>query len=176
MQFLPVTFGESTFDYTTEVVNHMMEMYLRIFVGDRPQRWIEWLPWGEYCHNTSFHTTLQATPFKVLYGRDPPRLLSYIAGSTRVDALDQALLDHDQVLQAATQRLKKAQARMKEYYDRGHKDVTYKPDDYVWLHLQPYPSVLTPVKEGCVLIQWADTNAMTATWEDIPPGLSCLRA
>ncbi|XP_068666457.1 uncharacterized protein [Aristolochia californica] len=27
---------------------------------------------------------------------------------------------------------------MKEYYDKGHKDVTYNPSDYVWLHLQPY--------------------------------------
>ncbi|XP_068666417.1 uncharacterized protein [Aristolochia californica] len=27
---------------------------------------------------------------------------------------------------------------MKEYYDKGHKDVTYNPGDYVGLRLQPY--------------------------------------
>ncbi|XP_068662836.1 uncharacterized protein [Aristolochia californica] len=27
---------------------------------------------------------------------------------------------------------------MKDYYDKGHHDVQYKPGDFVWLRLQPY--------------------------------------
>ncbi|XP_068645200.1 uncharacterized protein [Aristolochia californica] len=155
-------------------------MYLQYFVGDRPHRWIEWLPWAEYCYNTSFHSALQDTPFRVLCGRDPPKLLSYMAGSTRVETLDQALLDHDQVLQAATQCLKKAQTRMKEYYDKAYRDVTYTPGDYLQLPLDsqlhnvfhvsllkpfkgptpPPPRFLPQVREGIVIL--SPTTALQA--------------
>ncbi|XP_019248736.1 PREDICTED: uncharacterized protein LOC109228004 [Nicotiana attenuata] len=84
-------------DGQTEVVNRTIEMYLRCLVGDYPKKWVDWLPWAEYCYNTSFHTALQTTPFKVVYGRDHPRLLSYVAGSSRVEAIDNALLDRSLV-------------------------------------------------------------------------------
>jgi hypothetical protein len=40
--------------------------------GDRPRALVDWLPWEEYCYNTSFHMALRATPFEVVYGRPPP--------------------------------------------------------------------------------------------------------
>ncbi|OIT02578.1 putative mitochondrial protein, partial [Nicotiana attenuata] len=83
--------------------------------------WVDWLPWAEYCYNTSFHTALQTTPFKVVYGRDHPRLLSYVAGSSRVEAIDNALLDRDLVL-----------------LDIRHREVAYEPGSLVWLRLHPY--------------------------------------
>lgn len=122
-------------DGQTEVVNRTIEMYLWCFVGDRPQRLVDWIPWAEYCYNTSFHTSLQTSPFKVVYGRDPPRLLSYAPGSTRVEAIDQALLDRDVILAKIKIRLQQAQSRMKEYYDKGHREVKYAPGALVWLRL-----------------------------------------
>lgn len=41
---------------------------------------------------------LRTTIFLVVYGGDPPRLLSYFVGTTRVDALDRALLKSDEFL------------------------------------------------------------------------------
>ncbi|XP_068663019.1 uncharacterized protein [Aristolochia californica] len=79
-----------------------------------------------------------ATPLKILYDRDPPHLLSYAKGSTRVDTVDQALLNHDQLLEFSTLCLQKAQARMKAYYDQHHHDIQYNQGDFVLLHLQPY--------------------------------------
>ncbi|XP_068666444.1 uncharacterized protein [Aristolochia californica] len=106
-------------DNQIEVVNCTVEMYFRCLVGDRPKNWVQWLPWVEYCYNTSFYTGLQSTPFSILYGRDPPRLLSYTLGSTRVDSIDQALIERDQVLQNISDRLLKSQVRMKDFYDEG---------------------------------------------------------
>jgi hypothetical protein len=40
-------------------------MYLRCFTSDRPRRWFQWLPWVEYCYNTSYHSSLKTTPFEV---------------------------------------------------------------------------------------------------------------
>ena len=65
-------------DMQSEVVNMVIAMYLRCVTGDRPHAWVDWLSWAEYCYNTSFHTTLRATPFEVVYGRS--RLPSYHIG------------------------------------------------------------------------------------------------
>ena len=66
--FHPQTDGQS------EVVNKVIAMYLRCAIGDRPRSWVDWLSWAEYCYNTSYHTTLRASPFEVVYGRPPPPL------------------------------------------------------------------------------------------------------
>jgi hypothetical protein len=58
-------------------VNKAIGMYLRYLIGDIPRQWVRWLPWAEYTYNTAFHTALQETPFRVVYGRNPPSLCSY---------------------------------------------------------------------------------------------------
>jgi hypothetical protein len=68
--FHPQTDGQS------EVVNKVITMYLHCLAGDRSRSWIQWLPWAEFCYN-SYHTVLKCSPFKVVYGRDPPVLISY---------------------------------------------------------------------------------------------------
>ncbi|XP_068644660.1 uncharacterized protein [Aristolochia californica] len=131
-------------DGQTEVVNRTIEMYLRCFVGDRLKQWIQWPPWAEYYYNTLFHSALHSSPFRVLYERDPPRLLFYTKGSTRVDTIDEALMDRDQVLQTITDHLQRAQDRMMSAYNKGHRDVSYEVGDYVWLLLRQYrqPSIV----------------------------------
>jgi hypothetical protein len=32
----------------------VISMYLRCLAGDRPRQWLQWLPWAEFCYNTSF--------------------------------------------------------------------------------------------------------------------------
>ena len=50
-------------DSQTEVVNKILEHYLRAFAADRPQSWVEWLPSAEFWFNTNFHVSLKMTPF-----------------------------------------------------------------------------------------------------------------
>jgi hypothetical protein len=50
-------------DGQTEVVNKVITMYLRCLAGDRPRQWVHWLPWAEFCYNTSYHMALRDTPF-----------------------------------------------------------------------------------------------------------------
>ena len=84
-------------------------MYLWCVTGDQPRAWVDWLPWVEYCYNTSFHTALRATPFEVVYGRPPPAILPYTAGSARMDMVDGLLREHDMVLAEIRERLLQAQ-------------------------------------------------------------------
>jgi hypothetical protein len=43
----------------------------------------------EYCYNTSFHSSLRSTLFKVAYGREPPSLHAYMPGEARLLAVHQ---------------------------------------------------------------------------------------
>lgn len=69
--FHPQTDGQS------ESVNKTISTYLCCITGDRPRSWLDWLPWDEFCYNSSYHSALKATPFKVVYGCDPPSIPTY---------------------------------------------------------------------------------------------------
>lgn len=125
-------------DGQTEIVNRTIEMYLRCFTSDRPRRWFQWLPWVEYCYNTSYHSSLKATPFEVVYGRSPPHMLSYCPGLAKLEAVDQELKTRDLVLKDLRDRLLQAQNSMKVAYDAKHRDVQYQVGDMVLLKLHPY--------------------------------------
>jgi hypothetical protein len=48
-------------------MNRIIAVYLRRLTGDWPKSWLRWLPWAEFCYNTSYQTVLKATPFQVVY-------------------------------------------------------------------------------------------------------------
>ena len=117
--FHPQTDGQS------EVTNRILGVYLRYLAGDQPRSWLRWLPWAEYCYNTSLQTALHATPFKVVYGHDPPALLSYEQGQSRVPAVDKQLVARDEFLAEIKERLLHAQEVMKGNYDAHHRQVEF---------------------------------------------------
>ncbi|XP_068662888.1 uncharacterized protein [Aristolochia californica] len=98
-------------------------MYLRCFVGDSPKRWVKWLSWEEIFYNTSYHNALGTTPFRVVYDRDSPRLLSYDPGASKVATLDQALDKRDAMLTEVRTHLQEAHHSMMFYYDKKHREV-----------------------------------------------------
>ena len=108
-------------------------MYLCCVTGDRPRAWVDWLPWAEYCYNTSFHTALHATTFEVVYGWPPPPILPYKPGSAWADTADALLRSRDEVLAEVRQRLLQAQQLSKKYYDASHRDLEFAVADWVWL-------------------------------------------
>lgn len=104
-------------DGQTEVTNRTLETYLRCFVSDAPKRWVQFLHLSEYWYNTSYHSALKMTPFEVLYGRTPPTLRSYLAGSTNVATVEESLAQRKNMLQLVRENLTKAQMRMKAHAD-----------------------------------------------------------
>jgi hypothetical protein len=118
-------------DGQTEVVNRTIEMYLRFFTSYSPRQWAKWLPWVEYCYNTSFHSATKRTPFEIVYGRPPPPLLPFIPRTTRSIAVEEALLSCNQVLLDA-------QNRMKQVYDKSHVERVFSEGEWVYLRLQGY--------------------------------------
>jgi len=131
-------------DGQTEVVNRVIVKYMRCFTGDRPRQWLRWLPWAEYVYNTAYQTSLHETPFRVVYGRDPPSIRSYEPGETRVAAAAQEMEAREAFLADVRYRLEQAQAVQKLYYDRQHRPVSYQVGDWALLRLRQRPAASLP--------------------------------
>lgn len=58
-------------DGQTERVNQCLETYLCCFTHSCPSKWSTWLYLAEYWYNTTYHSTLEQTPFEVLCGHTP---------------------------------------------------------------------------------------------------------
>jgi hypothetical protein len=125
-------------DGQTEAANRVIVMYLRCFTGDRPRQWLRWLPWAEYVYNTAYQSSLRETPFRVVYGRDPPTIRSYEPGETRVAAVARDMEERDAFLADVRYRLEQAQLVQKHHYDRHHRQVAYQVGDWAWLRLRPH--------------------------------------
>jgi hypothetical protein len=127
----------------------VITMYLRCLTGDHPKSWLRWLPWGKYCYNTSFQSALKCSPFKVVYGREPPTLMSYVLGAAKVAVVDKKLQERDEFLGEIKDRLIQAQVAMKQYQDKTHRDVSFQTRDWDWLQLQQRTAIgITPAAKS----------------------------
>uniref|UniRef100_A0A803PI17 Integrase catalytic domain-containing protein n=1 Tax=Cannabis sativa TaxID=3483 RepID=A0A803PI17_CANSA len=125
-------------DGQSEVVNRFLETYLRCLASDQSKAWAKWLSWAEYWYNTTCHSSLGCTPFKVLYGRDPQAVIRYSKGSTSVLALEQYLEERDGFLDDLKMHLLHAQHKMKAAADSSRRHVEFAVGDRVFLKLCPY--------------------------------------
>lgn len=98
-----------------EVLNRCLESYLRCMCHEMPQSWSKWLPLAEYWYNTTYHTSIQTTPFEVLYGQPPPLHLPYVPG-------DRTMIAREQAIETLKHHLQRSQNRMRQFADRHRKN------------------------------------------------------
>lgn len=125
-------------DGQSENLNKCLEMYLRCFTFENPKAWWKTSGWAEYWYNSGFHSSIGMTPFKALYGRDPPNLVR--PSTTANDPLEvvNQLTDRDTLMQQLKSNLQKARLRMKSQADKKRRDVQFEVGDLVLVRLQPY--------------------------------------
>lgn len=101
-------------DGQTERVNRCLEQYLRCMTGEKPKDWPKWLPLAEWWYNSSYHISIKATPYEIVYGRGPPMHIPYKSATSNVELLDRSLLAKENVLRSLKHNLCKARNRMKQ--------------------------------------------------------------
>jgi transposase InsO family protein len=85
-------------DGQTEIVNKMVEQYLRCFSGDKPKGWVKWLPLAEWWYNTNIHASTKLSPFESVYGYPAPKLIPYTAGTTQIQEVENTLKTRDDII------------------------------------------------------------------------------
>lgn len=125
-------------DGQTEIVNKALETYLRCFAGNQPKSWVKWLHWAEFSYNTSPHMTTKHTPFKIVYGRDPPLVTRVGRGQTPIDSIETILQERDVILDELHVQLLRAQQKMKGYADKNRREEQFEVGQKVYVKLQSY--------------------------------------
>ncbi|XP_072088142.1 uncharacterized protein [Arachis hypogaea] len=101
------------------------------------KQWPAWLSWAEFWYNTSYHGSIRMTPFRALYGREPPALLRGGMESS-VEEVRVLLEERNQMLDEIQFQLNRAQNRMRQSADKKRRDVSFEVGDFVYLKLQLY--------------------------------------
>lgn len=87
--------------------------------GGKPKEWVKWLSLVEWWYNTSYYSSIQATPYEIVYGRGPPLHLPYKASSSKFELLDRSFLARDNVLKTLKENLARARNRMKQLANKN---------------------------------------------------------
>nr|KYP61599.1 Retrotransposable element Tf2 [Cajanus cajan]KYP61600.1 Retrotransposable element Tf2 [Cajanus cajan] len=124
-------------DGQTEVVNKVLQQYLRCFVHHKPTLWGKFLSWAEWSFNTSVNSSTGFSPFEVAYGYKPPLLPPLIPGDTPNAAVQSELISRIDILRKLESNLKRAQDSMKKWADQSRKDVHFEVGDWVYVRLRP---------------------------------------
>jgi hypothetical protein len=90
---------------------------------------------AEYTYNTAYQSSLRETPFRVVYGRDPPTICSYEPGETRVAAVAHEMEECAAFLDDIRYHLEQAQAVQKHVYNQHHRPVYFQVGNWALLRL-----------------------------------------
>ncbi|CAH9084460.1 unnamed protein product [Cuscuta epithymum] len=125
-------------DGQTEVVNRCLETYLRCLTGRKPKQWSQWLHWAEYWYNTNYHIALKQTPYKALFGLDPPAIVKGDVTLTAVEEVSRLTAQRNAMLEELKMNLARAQNLMKQQADKHRRNIQLEVGDQVYLKIQPY--------------------------------------
>jgi ribosomal protein L21E len=115
-----------------------LESYLRCAVHTCPKKWFDWLPLAEYWYNTAYHSSLERTPFQVLYGHQRRHLGITDTSGCQAPDLEVWLSDRALAHEVLRQQLLRAQQRMKAQADKNRSERQFDVGDLVYLKLQPF--------------------------------------
>ena len=97
----------------------------------------------EYAYNASYHSSIDMTPFKALYGQDCLSSLSFFDPTIRVEASKQMIEDMIQQTRAIQKEIQAAKDRQKRYDDPKRLEREFQVGDQVFLQVRPKGSTLS---------------------------------
>ncbi|CAA6655693.1 unnamed protein product [Spirodela intermedia] len=116
---------------------------------------------GQTNCNTSHHSAIKMTPFKAVYGRDPPTLTRYGSPMSPIDAIDTYLQERDDTLQLLKEHLLAAQSKMKKANEK------LSPRYFGPYPIQEHIGQVTPEDILVIRNSSFDTEVLVK-WADLP--------
>ena len=120
-------------DGQTERVNGILEQYLRCFINERQNNWVDLLPFAEFSYNNTIHQSIQQTPFFANYGFNPvfnpeiPINVSSNEADKRIIAIKENII-------LLKRNLDKAKESYKKYADKRRMEApSFEVGQKVWL-------------------------------------------
>ena len=121
-------------DGQTERVNQELDQYLRIFVNERQDDWLDLLPLAEFQHNNHIHASTQHSPFLLDTGRHPRMGFEPRQRASHLETVNEFTERMKTTLGEARAALVKAKDDMARFYNlRRTPAPVYKPGDKVYL-------------------------------------------
>nr|GEY42003.1 putative reverse transcriptase domain-containing protein [Tanacetum cinerariifolium] len=124
------------------------EDMLRAYVIDFGKGWVKHLPLTEFSYNNSYHVSIKAAPYEVLYGQKCRSLVCWAE-------VGEAQLTGPEMIQETTekivlikQRIQAAQDRQKSYTDLKRKSMEFEVRDMVMLKFSSWKGVVRFGKRG----------------------------
>ncbi|XP_071923105.1 uncharacterized protein [Coffea arabica] len=108
---------------------------------------LRWLALAEWWYNSSYHSSLQLTPFDALYGYKPTPLPLGPHLDSVIPAAAQLLQDRLRISNSIRDHLTKAQQRTKFFADQQRMERTFEVGDWVFLKLRPYKQQTVAIKK-----------------------------
>eukprot|EP00253_Pinus_taeda_P015024 PITA_15024 len=159
-------------DEQTERVNQVVEDMVRAYVMQQPMLWEEYLHLVEFAYNNGYHTSMQMSPFEVLYGRKCCMPSNWGGPEDRLSLGLDMLTEMEDMVKKVCANLKTAQDRQKNFANRKRrfKEYLVEPEGEVLVEplsildrreVQLRRRAITQVK-----VQWRHYGPEEATWED----------
>lgn len=101
--------------------------------GHKHKERSKWFLLYKFWYNINYHSALKMTPFKVMYGYEPPQLSFEFISQTKVAGIDQVLGERQLMAKALKENLKKEQNRMKMNADKRRTKGEFNEGDWVFL-------------------------------------------
>ncbi|KAJ9560990.1 hypothetical protein OSB04_006150 [Centaurea solstitialis] len=135
-------------DGQSERTIQTLEDMLRACVVDFGGSWEDHLPLIEFAYNNSYHSSIEAAPYEILYGRKCRTPLCWNEVGEKQLAGPEVVQITSEKINQVRERLKTARDRQKSYADKRRKDIEFQVGDQVMLKVSPWKGVIRFGKKG----------------------------
>ncbi|GKB43956.1 putative nucleotidyltransferase, ribonuclease H [Tanacetum coccineum] len=133
--FHPQTDGQS------ERTIQTLEDMLRACALEWTCSWDEYLCLVEFAYNNSWHASIKAAPFELLYGRKCRAPICWDEVGERLIEGPELIEITNEKVAVAKEKLKEARSRQKSYADKHRRDLEFQVGDRVFLKVSPFRGV-----------------------------------
>eukprot|EP00253_Pinus_taeda_P011162 PITA_11162 len=109
---------------------------LRAYVMQQPHKWEDYLHLVEFAYNNVYHTSLQMSPFEVLYGRKCRTPSSWGGPKDKLMLGPEMLKEMEELVKKIRANLKVAQDMQKNFADWKRRFREYQVGDHVYVRIR----------------------------------------